>query len=149
MGRELYEKYPLFYDGTHATLFDCSSEIPHLAIGMWKGFFQLRNPVFIDEMWKSIEFIKEKKIIAIISDHSELKVVGQDVLDWLHENWYPNAAKHGLRIEAALNAKSVIAQMSLKKMLNEANTGVVSTPAFPDIQSARKFCKEFLTQYCG
>ena len=114
-----------------------------LAIGMWKGFFQLNSRVFVDEMRKSIDFIKEKRIIAIISDHSELKVVSQDVLDWLHENWYPNAAQNGLRLEAALDAENAIAKLSLKKVLDEAKTGAISSPAFPDFQAAREFCMKF------
>jgi hypothetical protein len=142
-----YEKYSKFYDGTHAVLYHCSPEVPHLAIGIWKGFFRLDSKTFIDEMRLSIDFIKERKIIAIISDHSGLKVVGQDVLDWLHENWYPNAAKNGLRIEAALSAESAIAQLSLKRMLDEAQTGTISTPTFPDFQSAYDFCTEFLNEY--
>lgn len=147
MTRSEYEKYPKFYEGTHAVLYDCSSEVPHLAIGIWQGYFKLDNQTFIDEMWLSIDFIKEKQIIAIISDHSDLKVVGDDVLKWLHDNWYPNAAKHGLRIEAALSAKSAIAHLSLKRMLDKAKTGTVSTPVFPDFQSAYEFCVKFLKEY--
>ena len=142
-----YEKYPKFYEGTHAVLYDCSSEVPHLAIGIWRGYFELSSQTFIDEMWLSIDFIKEKQIIAIISDHSDLKVVSEDVLKWLHDNWYPNAAKHGLRIEAALDAKSAIAHLSLKRMLDEAKTGTINTPAFPTFQSAYEFCVEFLKEY--
>ena len=142
-----YEKYSKFYEGTHAVLYDCSSEVPHLAIGIWRGYFDLSSQTFIDEMWLSIDFIKEKQIIAIISDHSDLKVVSEDVLKWLHDNWYPNAAKHGLRIEAALDAKSAIAQLSLKQMLDEAKTGTVNTPVFPTFQSAYEFCVEFLKEY--
>jgi hypothetical protein len=147
MSQVEYERYPKFYHGTHATLYDCTAEVPHLAIGMWKGFFKLDDKTFIDEMWLSIDFIKQKEIVTIISDHSELKVVSEDVLDWLHTNWYPNAAKNGLRIEAALDAKSAIANLSLKKMLNEAKTGTVSTPKFPNFRSAYDFCVKFLNEY--
>lgn len=143
----IYEQYDKYYEGTHAVLFDCAPEVPHLGIGIWRGFFQLKSQTFIDEMWMSIEFMKKREIIAIISDHSELQVVSKDVLDWLHANWYPNAAKQGLRIEAALNAKSAIAQLSLKNMLNEAKTGSVSTPVFPDFKTAYDFCKDFLKEY--
>jgi hypothetical protein len=142
-----YEKYPKFYDGTHTILYDCTAEVPHLAVGIWKGFFKLDSQTFIDEMWLSIDFIKQKEIIAIISDHSGLKVVSDDVLKWLHDNWYPNAAKHGLRIEAALAAKSAIAHLSLKRMLDEAQTGKVNTPLFPDFQAAYEFCVKFLKEY--
>ncbi len=147
MGKIIYEKYPKYFEGTYSALYDCSTEVPHLAIGVWRGFYQLSSQVFIDEMLKSVDFIREKRIIALISDHTELKVVSKDVLDWLHDNWYTNAAKHGLRIEAALGSKSAIAQLSLKKMLDEAKTGAVSSPIFSNFQSAYDFCVEFLGEY--
>ena len=142
-----YSKFNKVFEGTHAVLYDCSAFVPHLAVGVWRGYFELSSETFIDEMWRSIDFIKERKIIAIISDHSDLKVVGSDVLEWLHANWYTNAAKQGLRIEAALDAKSVVASMSLRRMLDEAKTGKVSTPLFPTFQAAYDFCREFIKKY--
>ena len=142
-----YSKFTKVYEGTHAVLFDCAPFVPHLAVGIWRGFFELTDSVFIDEMWRSIDFIREKRIVAIISDHSDLKVVTPDVLDWLHANWYPNAAKHGLRVEAALSAKSAVARLSLQKMLDEAKTGKIATPIFPDFNSAYSFCEEFIQKF--
>lgn len=138
------EKYSTVYDGPHATLYDCGAEVPHLAIGRWKGFFRLSDSKFIDDMWESIRVMKELGTIAIISDHSELKVVSQDVLDWLHDNWYPNAQKNGLRVEASLAAESPTADLSLSRMLDESLTGEVKTPRFVDFDSAYAFCVEFL-----
>ncbi|MCK6590304.1 MAG: hypothetical protein HUU21_21865 [Polyangiaceae bacterium] len=142
-----YSKFTKVFEGTHAVLYDCSPSVPHLAIGVWRGYFELSSKVFIDEMWRSIDFIKDRKIVAIISDHTDLKVVGNDVLEWLHANWYPNAAKHGLRIEAALDAKSAVASLSLRRMLVEAKTGKVSTPLFPTFDAAFNFCREFIKKY--
>lgn len=147
MNTTIYEKYPVFYNGKYTVLYDCSKEVPALAIGIWRGFFQLKNPVFIDEMKLSLDFIKQRKIIAMISDHSGLDVVSKDVLAWLHENWYPIAAQNGLRIEAALDASSPIAKLSLKSMLDDAKTGVIQTPVFPDFQAAYTFCVKFLQEY--
>jgi hypothetical protein len=142
-----YSQFTKAYEGTHAVLYDCSPAAPHVAVGVWRGFFELSSDVFTREMWLSIDFIRDRKIVAVISDHSDLKVVSPDVLDWLHANWYPNAAKHGLRIEAALSAKSAVANLSLKHMLNAAKTGTVSTPLFPDFDSAYSFCRAFVQNY--
>lgn len=147
MKATLYAKYPTFYEGTHAVLYDCSNDVPSLAIGVWRGFFQLKNQIFLDEMRLALDFIKQRKIIAMISDHTDLKVVSKDVLAWSHENWYPTAAQHGLRIEAALDAQSPTAQLSLKRMLDNAKTGNIQTPVFPDFQAAYTFCAKFLKEY--
>jgi hypothetical protein len=144
---EIYRKYSLFYKGTYAELYDCSIEIPHLAIGVWRGFFKLEDRKFIDEMYLSLSFIKQRQIIAIISDHSALRVVNRDVLNWLQSNWYPLAAKYGLRIEAALDAECPFGRLSLKRMLGEAKTEKVNTPLFPDFNSAHAFCAEFIGKY--
>ena len=117
MNTTIYEKYPVFYNGKYTVLYDCSKEVPALAIGIWRGFFQLKNPVFIDEMKLSLDFIKQRKIIAMISDHS------------------------------ALDASSPIAKLSLKSMLDDAKTGVIQTPVFPDFQAAYTFCVKFLQEY--
>ena len=143
----IYAKYPIFYEGSYAALHDCSKEVPALAIGIWRGFFQLKQQAFIDEMKLSLDFIKQRKIIAMISDHSGLEVVSKDVLAWLHENWYPTAAQYGLRLEAALDASSPIAKLSLKGMLDDAKTGAIQTPVFPDFQAAYTFCVQFLQEY--
>ena len=142
-----YTKFTKVYDGKHAVLYDCSAFVPHLAVGVWRGYFELSSKVFIDEMRRSIDFIRDREIVAIISDHSDLKVVGSDVLAWLHANWYPPAAGGGLRIEAALDAKSAVASLSLRRMLDEAKTGKVSTPLFPTFQAAYDFCREFIDKY--
>lgn len=147
MGAADYSKFTKVFEGKHTVLYDCSPFVPHLAIGVWRGYFELSSKVFIDEMWHSIDFIRDHKIVAIISDHSDLKVVGSDVLEWLHANWYTNAAKHGLRIEAALDAKSAVASLSLRRMLVEAKTGKVSTPLFPTFEAAYDFCRKFITKY--
>lgn len=142
-----YERFDKIYEGAHAVLFDCSKYQRHLAVGVWRGFFELSNQAFIDDMWRSIDFIRERAIVAIISDHSDLKVVTPDVLQWLHENWYANASKHGLRIEAALDSKSAVARLSLRQMLDEAKTGKISTPMFPSFDEAYAFCHDFIDKY--
>lgn len=143
-----YTKYPIVYEGTHAVLYDCSKDAPGLAIGVWRGFFQLNKGSFIEEMLKSLDVIKQRKIVALISDHTGLKVVSKDVLAWAQAHWYPTAAQYGLRIEAALDAESAIAQFSLKRMLHDAQTGsAIQTPIFADFQSAYMFCAKFLKEY--
>ena len=145
--RSIYEGYVKFYEGEYTVLYDCSKKVPHLAIGIWKGFYDIYKQTSIDEMEVSTNFIKQKKIIAMISDHSKLKVVNQKALDWLHTNWYPNAAKNGLRLEASLKPDSDIAKLSLNRMLDKAKTDTISSPIFPDFQSAYDFCVQFIQKY--
>ena len=139
-----YSKFPIVLDSTHAVLHDCSSEAEGLMIGRWRGFFKLEDSSFIDDMHASLRAMEKHNCVAIISDHSGLQVVTDDVLDWLHANWYPTAKKHGLLLEASLDAQNATASMSLNRMLDDAKTGDIQTPKFESYIEAYLFAKRFL-----
>jgi hypothetical protein len=146
MQSNLYEQYELFYTGKYTVLYDCSKEIPHLSIAIWRGLYDMQDQKFIDEMNLSLSFIKDKQIIAMISDHSDLKPVPQTAMDFLHTTWYPRAYKNGLRIEACLKPYSVVADLSLKRMIDKANIGFVQAITFPNFKEAYDFCRKFLAK---
>jgi hypothetical protein len=120
IANEILVKYPKIYDGEFCTIYDMRQEIPNTSLAFWKGFFRIESPSFQKDMKYSLNFIREKNIKAMISDHSLLKVVTPDVLAWLHANWYAVAAKNGLKIEASLEPQDIFAKATLGKML-EAN----------------------------
>ena len=142
---EIAKKYPKIYEGDFAIVHDLSSDYPGLAYGFWCGFFALDNKSFIHDMNEtSLKIVKEYGIKIFISDHSMLRVVTQDVLDWLSEHWYQNAFESGLRFELSLNAKSTIANMSLKKMLDNRHTKGVTTVEVPSIDDGIHLASEYL-----
>jgi hypothetical protein len=79
----------------------------------------------------------------MISDHSLLKVVTPDVLNWLHTNWYANAAKNGLKAEAVLEAQNIFAKATLEKMLETEKISNIAAPKFPSFEDARRFSAEY------
>jgi hypothetical protein len=144
VNEEILKKYPVIYAGEFATVHDMSEDYPGLAYGFWCGFFRLNNPKFIQEMNDSISLIKEYNIKIYLSDHSLLKVVSKEVIEWLHDNWYSGALQNGLQFEIALDAESVIANMSLKRMLDNNNTNGVVTVSVPTIEEGIELSKEYL-----
>jgi nucleoid-associated protein YejK len=142
--QKLLADYTQVYDGKFATIYDMSHEIPFTAFAYWKGFFRLSDPDFVKDMHHSTEYIHQERLKVFISDHSMLQVVTEDVLAWLHQNWYAKASQYGLLVEASLDANNVFGQLSLQKMLDEAKTGKIITPKFPDFVTAKKYVKEFL-----
>lgn len=146
VNEEILQKYPVIYTGEFAIIHDMSNDYPGLAYGFWCGFFKLSNPKFIQEMQDSIDLIKKHNIKIYLSDHSLLKVVSEDVIDWLHDNWYQEASKNGLQFEISLNSKSAITNMSLKKMLDNDKTGGVVTIGVPSIEEGIRVSKEYLLQ---
>lgn len=145
VNEEILKKYPAIYTGEFAIVHDMSEDYPGLAYGFWCGFFKLDNPKFIQEMQDSVDLIKKHGIKIYLSDHSLLKVVSQDVIDWLHDNWYSKALENGLQFEIALDSKSVITNMSLKKMLDNKKTNGVVTISVPTIEEGIRVSKEYLS----
>ncbi len=142
--RKLLDNYTKVYDGKFAEIYDMSNEIPFVAFAYWKGFYRLSDADFVKDMTFSTEYIHDQRIKVYISDHSMLQVVSEDVLAWLHQNWYPKATQYGLLVEAALDANNVFGQLSLQKMLDDSKTGKILTPKFTDFLTAKKFVQEFL-----
>ncbi len=134
--------YPLVYDSEFCTLYDMRREIPHTAFAFWKGFFKLDNAVFLKDMKYSVEFIREKRIKVMISDHSHLKVVTPEVLAWIHKNWYAPAAKYGLKAEAVLEAESIFAKLTLEKMIEAKQTSNIQAVKFQKFEEARGFSEQ-------
>jgi hypothetical protein len=147
MENNFYEQYELFYSGKYTVLYDCSKEVPHLSIALWKGLYDVQDQKFIDEINLSLNFIKNKQIVAMISDHSDLKPVPQIAMDLVHKTWYPTAYKNGLRIEACLKPYSAVADLSLKRMINKTNISLIHAITFPNFKEAYDFCKKFLEKY--
>ncbi|BDD08147.1 hypothetical protein FUAX_05790 [Fulvitalea axinellae] len=135
--------YPIVYKGEFAEVYDMSAEIPGVAFAFWRGFFSLENPTFIKEMNDSVDEIKKRGIKVFISDHSYLKLVKDDVLQWLHDNWYTGAYQNGLVAELSIDAKSIFGKLSLEKMLNEAKMGGVVSVKVHDLEDGKKAAKQF------
>ncbi len=141
---KLLDSYTKLYSGKYTEIYDMSHELPYVAFAYWKGFYRLTDPDFVKEMQLSVDLIRDKRLKVYISDHSMLQVVADDVLAWLHQNWYAKASQHGLLMEAALDANNVFGQLSLQKMLDDSKTGKILTPKYPDFITAKQQVKEFL-----
>ncbi|PIE86338.1 MAG: hypothetical protein CSA05_01060 [Bacteroidia bacterium] len=100
------QKYPKIYSGKYAEIYDLSSELPHTIFAFWKGFFQISDRNFLKEMSETPKLIKNKNVKICISDHSYLKVVSSEVLNWLHNNWYKNSSAYGLLLELSIDTQS-------------------------------------------
>jgi hypothetical protein len=140
--------WELYYKGKYQVLYDCSKELPGLSIAIWIGFFNIDDPVFIDEMEiSSINFIRDKKIVAMVSDHSETTTAAPKTIDWIEELWYGNAYKYGLRFEAIIPPLSTIGKLSVNRIKIQGKTKGVEIVSCADFESAYKQCVNYLKNY--
>lgn len=140
---EILATYPKVYDGEFCTIYDMRQEISHTSLIFWKGFYRVESAVFQKDMKYSLNYIQDRRIKVVISDHSLLKVVTPDVLAWLHANWYSTAAKNGLRVEAALEAQDIFAKATLGKMLEAEKISNIHAIKFNSFDDARNFSIDF------
>ncbi len=114
--RELLKKYPKIYSDKFAEIYDISYDCPNTGFAFWKGFFKTKDPKFIKSVYNCILIMKNYKFKIIISDHHFLKIMTDDVLDFLHKVWYQSVYKNGLIVEICLDAQSIFGQISLDKL---------------------------------
>lgn len=140
------KSYPKVYDGKFAEIYDLSSELPNTAFAFWKGFFSISDKTFVKEMKETSAYVKKANLKIFISDHSSLKVVTEDVLEWLHKNWYKTSSQNGLLLELAIDANSIFGQLSLEKMLNDTKTGNIATENIQNFKDGKRAAKLFLEE---
>ena len=145
---EILATYPKVYDGEFCTIYDMRQEISHTSLIFWKGFYRVESPIFQKDMKYSLNYIQERRIKVVISDHSLLKVVTPDVLTWLHANWYATAAKNGLRVEAALEAQDIFAKATLGKCLKPKKS-VIFMPLNSTLLMMLAISRLILQKKCG
>ena len=140
--------WELFYKGKYQVLYDCSKDLPGLSFARWIGFFNVDDPVFVDEMKiSSINFIRDIKIVAMISDHSETKTAAPKTVDWIEEFWYGNAYKYGLRFETIIPPASSVGKLSVNRIKIQGKKKGVEIINCADFESAYKQCIDFLKCY--
>ncbi len=140
------QNYPKIYAGEFAEIYDLSSELPYTAFAFWKGFFQVSDEKFVKEMLETANLVKTAEIKVYISDHSYLKVVSGEVLNWLHANWYRNSSDNGLLLELAIDARNAFGKISLKKMLDATKIGNIKTMYINNLEEGKEAAKLFLKE---
>lgn len=137
--------WELYYSGKYETLYDCSKEEPGLSFARWIGFFNIDDSVFIDEMKiSSINFIKDKKIVAMISDHSDTTTAAPKTVDWITENWYENVYKYGLRFEAIIPPLTAVGKLSVNRIEKQGQTKRIEVVICIDYETTYSQCVSYL-----
>jgi hypothetical protein len=140
--------WELYYSGKYETLYDCSKELPGLSVAIWIGFFNIDDPVFIDEMKiSSINFIRDKKIVAMVSDHTGTTTAAPKTVDWITDNWYVNAYRYGLRFEAIIPPLTAVGKLSVNRIEKQGKTKGIEVVNCTNFEIAYEQCVSYLKKY--
>ncbi len=144
--RELLKNYPKIYFDKFTEIYDMSSDCPNTGFAFWKGYLKKKDPNFIKLIYNSISIIKEYKFKILISDHYFLKIVTDDVLDFIDKIWYQSICKNGLIVEICLDAKSIFGQISLEKMLQKSKVGNVIIIKVKNFEEGKNIAMKILKE---
>ena len=108
-----------------------------IIIAKWKGFLT------VDQVKKGCEVINQQvakhKLSKHLSDHSQLKVLGKEVQEYLGGTWFNQVEQLGLRKLAVNLAEDVFAQATVKKVNGQQKFGQMTIDTFGSYESAFKW----------
>jgi hypothetical protein len=102
-----------------------------------EGIGYLEGQTYRDGMEQGLTLLKEKQGSKWLADMRAQSVVTVADQQWTIEDWTPRAVKGGIRYSAFVMPKSVIAQMSLKRILTKVGDKELTMGYFDDLEEAR------------
>lgn len=108
-----------------------------VVVAKWKGFLTLeqvkRGCAVLND------FIAKHKLSGHLSDHSQLKVLGKEVQDYLAVEWFKQVEALGLRKIAVNLAEDVFAQATVQKVNTQQQKGKLTIESFGSYQSCLRW----------
>lgn len=139
------EKFTILFESAYATFYDVSEVAPKTMLCLWKGFYEVNNEEAMGSAEACLDIVRERSLHFIISDHSELDVLGQEMLDYLDTRWYPQLVKDGLKAEIYTDGEALVTQLSVEFMYDNltASDQELHTLKVKDIDEALRVAKYF------
>lgn len=81
----------------------------------WKDFVPSKE--YIELLEKVYRYSIQHKCNKNLVDMRNMKVIPEDVLEWMQSNWLPRMLQEGIVKFALINTKSIIANMTVGKVV--------------------------------
>jgi hypothetical protein len=82
----------------------------------WKDFVPSKE--YIELLEKVYHYSVQHKCDKNLVDMRSMKVIPEDVLEWMQSNWLPRMLQEGIKKFALINTKSIIASMTVGKVVD-------------------------------
>jgi len=82
----------------------------------WKDF--VPSDEYIELLEKVYHYSIQHKCDKNLVDMRNMKVIPEDVLEWMQSNWLPRMLQEGIKMFALINTKSIIANMTVGKVVD-------------------------------
>jgi hypothetical protein len=105
----------------------------------WTGF--VHGDDFKKVVNRGLELLIAQKGRKWLADLSKMEVIAQEDQRWLDEEWFPTAAKAGVKYIAMIRPRKVISQMSVRKVTGKVGELEIETSYFDSLESATEWLR--------
>lgn len=114
-------------------------EMDKLVIMEWKGF--VIGEKFRNAVDKGLELLIEKRGSKWLADLTTMGVISQQDQKWADEDWFPRAAKSGIRYMAMITPEKMISKMSVRNVINKVGDLEIETEYFGSREEAKTWLR--------
>jgi hypothetical protein len=103
-------------------------------VNTWTGF--LKGEEYRELMNRAVELLERHGISKVLADVSQLRPLVAEDMSWTTEDWAPRAVAAGMREMAVVLPRSVFAQLSVTRVVENLGDDRIVTAQFDDVRSA-------------
>lgn len=106
-------------------------------VAEWKGYLTVEHVGRGCELMST--YIRDHQLTKHLSDHSELKILGKEVQEYLSKIWFNEVDALGLKKIAVKLAEDIFAQATVKKVNTQQKYGDLVIDTFGTYTAANKW----------
>jgi hypothetical protein len=123
----------IHFDAPYGTIsWDEDTQCVHVE---WKGF--VHGEMIKTVLNTALELFETKDTDRWLADMRRIKVFDEEDSRWVNDVWFPRAIEAGVRRMALPVPESVLAQMSLKRLMKRVKEGELETAYFRTLEEAK------------
>jgi hypothetical protein len=123
----------IYFDAPYGTVsWDDATQCVHVE---WKGF--VHGEMIKTVLNKALDLFRTKTTDRWLADMRKVKVFSEEDSRWVNETWFPAAVQAGVRRMALPVPESVLAQLSLQRLMRKVNGGELVTAYFGSVEEAK------------
>lgn len=123
----------IHFDAPYGTIYwDEVTECVHVE---WKGF--VHGEMLKTVLNTELDLFKTKDTDRWLADMRHIKVFDEEDSRWVNEVWFPRAIEAGVRRMALPVPESVLAQMSLKRLMQRVKEVYLEKAYFRTLEEAK------------
>lgn len=123
----------IHFDAPYGTIYwDEATQCVHVE---WKGF--VHGEMVKTVLNTALDLFKTKNTDRWLADMRKVRVFGEEDATWVNEDWFPRSIQEGVHRMAVTVPESMLAQMSLKRLMKRVFERNIETAYFSTVEEAK------------